>query len=259
MKKRFIFLLIFAGIMIYIFVIEPNMIVIKKDININTEKINGEVRFVQVSDLHMNNYYFFHDIVLEKIKKIKPDFIVYTGDSLRKKTDQDSLNKFFNSLSEISDVYLIYGNWDFQDLNKVNQSYAYHNIHLIEGKSEIVEVRNNKIMITGLPMFYQKEDFENFENLYSLFLTHVPDNVQKHNEIINKADLTLAGHTHGGQVYIPFITKILINKIGNYSEFLKGMHNYKNTKVYINRGLGSWLSLRFLTPPEITIFNLIGE
>ncbi|MGM0641056.1 MAG: metallophosphoesterase [Thermotogota bacterium] len=259
MKKRYLFFLIIAGFLIYIFLIEPNFIIIKKEISINTEKIQGEVKFIQISDLHINNYYFFHDLVLKKIERINPDFIVYTGDSLRKNTDQESLNKFFKLLSEFSEVYVIYGNWDFQDLNKVNQAYAYKKIHLIEGKSEMIEVRNNRIMITGLPMFYKLEYYENYEDLYSLFLTHVPDNIQKNNEIIKNSDLTLAGHTHGGQVFIPFITKLLINKIGNYSEFLKGMHDYKNTKVYINRGLGSWFSLRFLTPPEITIFNLKGE
>lgn len=259
MKKRYILLLIITGLLIYVFIIEPNLIVIKKDIPIFSEKIEGEVRVIQISDLHMSKFYFFHDIVLKKIEKINPDFILYTGDSLRKKTSQEGLNKFFKSLSDIADVYLIYGNWDFQDLNKVNQAYAYQNIHLVEGKSEIIKVRNNRILVTGLPMFYQLENFENYEDLYSIFLTHVPDNIQKHNEIINNSDLTLAGHTHGGQIYIPFLTKLLINKIGNYSEYLKGMHNYEGNKVYINSGLGSWLSLRFLTPPEITIFELTGE
>jgi hypothetical protein len=227
-----------------------------KKVDIFSEKIKEDIKFVQISDLHIKNFYFLHNIILNKIKKIGPDFIVYTGDSLVKNTDQKSLNKFFRELSEISDIYLIYGNWDFQDLNKVDEAYAYENIHLIEGKSEIVEVGDQKVLLTGLPMFYQLENFENFEDLYSIFLTHVPDNAKNHYELIDQSDLILAGHTHGGQIYIPFLTKFLVNKIGNYSEFLRGMHDYNNSKLYINRGLGSWLNVRFLNPPEITIFYL---
>jgi hypothetical protein len=233
--------------------------VFNKNIELSSDKIDKDIKFIQISDLHITKYYFFHEIILDKIENIKPDFILYTGDSLVKNTDLESLDKFFKKLSKIADTYLIYGNWDFQDLKKVNQAYAYENIHLVEGKSEIIEVKNQKIMVTGLPMFYKLPYFENFDNFYSIFLTHVPDNIQKNSDLIDKSDLILAGHTHGGQVYIPFLTKFLVNKIGNYSEFLKGMHQIGNSKVYINRGLGSWLNLRFLTPPEITVFNLKGE
>lgn len=259
MKKRFIFLLIILFLIIYSFIIEPNFIVDRKYVNITSDKISNDVKFIQISDLHMKKYYFFDDIILNKIRKVNPDFILYTGDSLVKNTDQESLNKFFKKLSDIADVYLIYGNWDYQDLKKVNQAYSYENIHLIDGKSEIITVKNTGILLTGLPMFYHFKNFENYDNLYSIFLTHVPDNIKKHNDLIKYSDLILAGHTHGGQIYIPFLTKFLINKIGNYSEYLKGMHKYKNSELYINRGLGSWLSVRFLTPPEITVFNLKGE
>ena len=259
MKKRYLFFLAVLIIILYSFLIEPSFMVLNKKIELSSDRIKEDVKFIQISDLHIKKYYFFHDIILNKIEKIKPDFILYTGDSLVRNTDLESLDKFFRKLSEIADTYLIYGNWDFQDLNKINQAYAYEDIHLVEGKSEIIEVKNQKILITGLPMFYKLPYFENFDDLYSIFLTHVPDNIQKNSDLIDKSDLILAGHTHGGQVYIPFLTKFLVNRIGNYSEFLKGMHKIKNSKVYINRGLGSWLNLRFLTPPEITVFNLKGE
>ncbi|MDK2945873.1 metallophosphoesterase [Geotoga petraea] len=256
MKKRGLIFLVFLLLILYSFFIEPSILIMNKKVDIESEKINEDIKFVQISDLHIKKFYFFHSIILKKIKKIEPDFIVYTGDSLANNSDQKSLEKFFRELSEISDIYVIYGNWDFQDLNEVNKAYAYENIHLIEGKSELVEVKGQKILLTGLPMFYKLENFENFENFYSIFLTHVPDNAKKHIELIDQSDLILAGHTHGGQIYIPFLTKFLVNKIGNYSEFLRGMHDYNNSKLYINRGLGSWLNVRFLNSPEITIFYL---
>ena len=259
MNKRLLFFLVILILITYSFLIEPSFLVLNKKVELSSDKIKEDIKFIQISDLHIKKYYFFHSIILNKIEKINPDFILYTGDSLVKNTDSKSLHKFFRNLSEIADTYLIYGNWDFQDLNKINQAYSYENIHLVEGKSEIIEVKNQKILITGLPMFYKLQHFENFEGFYSIFLTHVPDNIQKNSDLIDKSDLILAGHTHGGQVYIPFLTKFLVNKIGNYSEFLKGMHQIGNSKFYINRGLGSWLNLRFLTPPEITVFNLKGE
>ena len=64
-------------------------------------------------------------------------------------------------------------------------------------------------------------------------------------------DLQLSGHTHGGQ-YIPWNTLV-----GLYQPFLKGLHRYEKTWIYVNSGTGYWgPPMRFGVPSEITLINL---
>jgi predicted MPP superfamily phosphohydrolase len=66
-------------------------------------------------------------------------------------------------------------------------------------------------------------------------------------------DLQISGHTHGGQ-YIPW--NILVEL---YQPFTKGLHRYKRTWIYVNRGTGYWgPPMRLGIPSEITLFTLTG-
>ena len=72
---------------------------------------------------------------------------------------------------------------------------------------------------------------------------------------IRDIDLILTGHTHGGQIRIPFYGPLTtMTEIGR--EYTKGLHRFGQSTLYVSRGFGtSILPVRFLCPPEITVFN----
>lgn len=110
--------------------------------------------------------------------------------------------------------------------------------------------------------------FEGRPNLAAT-LRHVPDDalliMLSHNpdillaEAARRADLLLAGHTHGGQIVLP-----LLGAAHTQSDFLSrkeasGYSQRGKTHIYINRGLGEGIPLRFGAPPQITLITVAGS
>jgi len=91
---------------------------------------------------------------------------------------------------------------------------------------------------------------------FVLLLAHHPD-FSRYAKV-NKIDLQLSGHTHGGQVYLPLVGAPWIHaKTGRLHP--AGLRRYERIFVYINRGLGTiFLPIRFLSPPEITLIKIRG-
>ena len=90
-----------------------------------------------------------------------------------------------------------------------------------------------------------------------LLLSHNPDILQA--PAAHRADLILAGHTHGGQIVLPFLgpahtqTDILSRADASGHVYLG------DTQLYISRGLGEGIPLRFGAPPHITLLTLLPE
>ena len=92
---------------------------------------------------------------------------------------------------------------------------------------------------------------------FSIFLYHYPDLIEDLNNL--NVDLYLCGHTHGGQVAIPFYGAIItFSKYGKKYE--SGMYKVGKTVLYVNRGIGLERSpapqVRFFARPEITVIDI---
>ena len=90
----------------------------------------------------------------------------------------------------------------------------------------------------------------------TLLLSHNPD-ILDHPDI-HQADVVLAGHTHGGQIVLPFL-----GAVHTHSEHLgrreaSGPMQRGNTQVYVNRGLGEGIPLRFGAPPVVAVITLVN-
>ncbi|SHE27653.1 hypothetical protein SAMN02745164_00070 [Marinitoga hydrogenitolerans DSM 16785] len=249
--KRSTFLIII--IVIYAFFIEPFSIK-KNYLNIKIPNLNSKIKIIHITDLHIYKYIFFHDKILNNIKQENPDLILYTGDSIIKNTVKNDLNMFFKALNEISPVYAVYGNWDYYNLNLINDVYNKNNIHLINDNTTSIYFNDFSLKLVGLPIYKKLSYSDTTPASYTIVLEHIPDTILYNKEIFDQANLILAGHTHGGQVYIPFITKYFLKQ---YAFYLRGEMDFSNNKImYINRGLGSWFNLRLFSPPEILIIKL---
>ena len=259
MKRKRKLLILLAVIIIatvYIFFIEPSLIIVVNRIKINRFNSSDVLKIIQISDLHIDYYYFFHDNILSRVLKERPDIILFTGDALTRSSSFGALVEFFSRLSNIAPVYAIYGNWDYYDKEKIDSVYRVCHVGNIEAEQLRLKTKNKKITFTSLPMYESPEQYYFEKEEYNIFLTHVPANVYKFSSFIDNADLILAGHTHGGQINLPFLTRLMLQSHFSKESFIKGMYNEQNYDIYVNSGIGSWFNARLFCPPEITVFEI---
>ena len=90
----------------------------------------------------------------------------------------------------------------------------------------------------------------------NLLLIHEPDLAEEYANY--PIDFIFSGHSHGGQVYIPFYGPIKKNLLSEkYNKGLYDLNNERGTRLYVSSGLGNTkVPFRFLNVPEILLFNL---
>ncbi len=234
---------------------------IVKNIEIEHSK---ELRVVMFTDLHFSKDYDLNDLenVVNKINEQEPDITVFTGDFFDNyKRDENFIDtdEIINQLSLIDGLkFACNGNHDIGG----GAEFLYEGI-LEDGGfnmlvNESVFLEEYGINIVGIDETMFGEPFEGLplllEDSFNLVLLHQPDfsiNIEE------KFDgLVLSGHSHGGQVYVPFLTNMLMPE--GAQNFTKGM--YENVTgdldVYVSSGLGTTMApIRFLNPPEIVVFD----
>jgi len=93
--------------------------------------------------------------------------------------------------------------------------------------------------------------------VFSIMLAHTPDYAFYASPC--QVDLVLSGHTHGGQICLPFIGPLYSNT-KSPRKYIQGFHNLDGTTLYVNRGIGvAWPTLRLFCPPEITCIRIFPE
>jgi len=270
----------FAGILGYSGLIEPVTFTITKSL-IKKENPDTKIRFVQLSDLHLNNINGFHKKLILSVIELKPDFIVITGDSLDTNGNYELLDSFLQLFPHGIPKFAILGNWEHWakfDINQLEIIYKKNNCDLLINRSIVFTFQNKSILITGLDDHTAshpslKIALKNQAPVNNhILLQHSPEFVDmvydesdsfltegaSGTEITNlkdfKFDVMLSGHTHGGQI-APFgIAPITPNGCGRY---IKGWYNECTPKLFVSRGIGtSGIPMRFMSLPEIAFFEM---
>lgn len=237
-------------------------------ITVKTSKIPEEVgrlKIVQISDVHVGLIIREERLknMLDKVKTEDPDILVSTGDLVDGQINSLSgLSELFREINPRYGKFAITGNHEFyaglhQALDFTEragftilrgESLTVGGLINIAGVDDIAGERyglhrkvDEKELLSGLP----KEKF-------TLFLKHRPLIDKNANGFF---DLQLSGHTHKGQLF-PFslITKLYYPADSGCLRLLN------NSYLYVSRGAGTWgPPIRFLSPPEITVIELIHE
>ena len=222
----------------------------------------GRVRLLQISDVHIGMIVGKNRLlqIARKVKEAAPDLLISTGDLLDGQID--SLTECAAILREIRPPYgkvAIMGNHEhFAGLARSLDFMQEAGFIMLRGEAMIAagigiaglddpmgrgfdlyrDVRA-KDLLSGLPA-----------EAFILLLVHQPI-VQK--DVVDRFDLQLSGHTHGGQIF-PFS---LITRI--FFSFHSGFfHLGSRSSLYVSRGTGTWgPPIRFLSPPEITVIDLV--
>jgi len=225
---------------------------------------------MQISDIHIGNRFDWNFIIksFEKASKLKPDFVVYTGDYISYETDTQikQLKEVFQNpvLGQLGTVGIL-GNHDYG--KNWAQNEVANSVVKILKKSGVEMLRNEQKEIAGLNFigfddywatnFKPKKTMKSYKNkMANLVLCHNPDVCDL--DIWNGyKGWILAGHTHGGQVKPPFLNPPML-PVKN-KKYTSGEIDLKDGRtLYINRALGHLWQVRFNVRPEITLFELVN-
>ena len=247
----------------YSYFIEPRWIEVTK-LQIRTSKLSQEsFRIVQISDLHCYKKPLSENSMVEIINKLEPDIIVFTGDAISLPLALPLFKETMNNLKASLGKLAVYGNWETQHWPGLDY-YTGTDIKLLDAETVELSKNNETISVTGLncdkPMLAESICRKLSNDHFNVFLYHYSDlieDIDKYN-----IDLYLCGHTHGGQIALPFYGALItLSKFGKKYE--SGMYSVGNTTLYVNRGIGmdSFPAprLRFFARPEVTVFDIIPE
>lgn len=263
-------ILLFIVIILYARFIEPNLMVVNKN-EFKTEINISPFRMVLFSDTHFGSLYDqkkIEDIVI-KINEQKPDIVVFGGDfldSYYRDKDILDLDYISSKLSLINANYAkiaVFGNHDYGGgAIRIYKDFMEKSGFKVL-KNNSIDIDELNLTIRGLDdyLFGQPDLLLNSlqEDRFNVIVSHEPDVA----DIINleKVNLILSGHSHGGQINIPFITNMILpegaKKYVN-GEYLFG--NKRHTKLFVTKGLGvTKLPYRFLSVPEINVLDINME
>ncbi len=227
---------------------------------------------VQISDFHFQEYTeaSFMEAVVRRVNEANPDLVVLTGDFVSSKP----LPRYFAAkmsyhcaelLSHIDCPlrYAVLGNHDvLVGAHAVTDALLTHGIPVLTNSSVALERDGRRLWLAGT-----QDALEGRPNLGAalpagrnpdqeplILLAHEPDFADY--AVGRQIALVLSGHTHGGQIRIPFLPPLLLPEMG--TKYVEGLFRLRDgMQLHVNRGIGAVnLPFRFRCPPEISVLTL---
>lgn len=215
-----------------------------------------------ISDIHISSLDNTNKII-ELIDGLDYDYCILGGDychGVGENLDlvKQRMSELSKHLLNKSKVFAILGNHDTTELAEYLSSIG---IDLLVNDSAILERDNQKIALVGLDdcHYYQSHDFDTAEenipeDIFKILLCHSPETYKQAH--IRNYDLYLAGHTHGGQICLPFGIALVTNA-SVPRKMIRGIWKHKSLKGFTSTGAGAAkVPVRFFCPPEICIITL---
>ncbi|MCR5261885.1 MAG: metallophosphoesterase [Candidatus Gastranaerophilales bacterium] len=260
-KKRSIIAALLIALM-WCFTIEPNVVVVNK-YKVKDESLKG-IKIVMAGDFHVKPYQAKRlDYVVEKINAQNPDVVLLVGDYVNMHSDYMSypIAKTAEKLSKIyarAGIYTVLGNHDYyKEGKKIKQALEEKGITVLENRCRKIDVGGKTFYIAGIEdlvtAFPNVDRALKFAKEPTILLSHQPDVFPYLNN--DKIHLTLSGHTHGGQVVIPFVGPLIVpSRFG--TKYASGYFEEKGNKMIVTKGIGtSIMPIRFNCMPEIVVIE----
>lgn len=268
--KKFLKMIVLISLVLvcYALFIEKNIIQTKK-ITIKVNDTIPEYKIAFFSDTHFGKYYNQKNIkrIVKKINEQNVDVVIFGGDFFDNYNEDQQLldiNYIIDNLSKINAKYgkfAVYGNHDFGGGARIiyDDIMNLSGFHVLANESIFIDELNTRIIGFEDAIFGQVVyDYYNIKSKnFNIIVSHEPDII----DVINMENdgIMLSGHTHGGQIYIPFITNKILPPFGK--KYKKGIYENmsinQNVLLYVSKGLGTtFIPIRFLNPPEICILSL---
>lgn len=247
------------------------------------------LRLLHISDLHVERFGRREEQLLRMVRAISPDLILLTGDYVNLSYVDDPIaradaRRVLAALSSDSGslapggVYAVLGSppvdrnsaslFDGLDIRLLRDEVVTIDLPVPQDAPHRGEMPSGRLALVGLDCSHDSErDTERLaavfgqapSDAFRVLLYHSPELIPAAHKF--GIDLYLCGHTHGGQVRLPFYGALLTSsELGK--QFEMGYYRLENTHVYVSRGIGmeglGAPRVRFLCPPEIALFSVQG-
>jgi predicted MPP superfamily phosphohydrolase len=233
------------------------------------------IRVAQLSDLHIGPFMPAADIrrCVAMVNQLKPDWVALTGDFITwDASTQAEAVEALRGLKAPLGIWGCLGNhehWaDVED--SITRLFATQGVRILRHENALIQSSGERLNLIGVD-FQSRAPYgppsEHFVSEYlegvaplmlpdtvNLLLSHNPNTFDRAAEL--GIDLSLAGHTHGGQVTLDFISPNL-SPSRLITSYIRGWFQKGQSHLYVNRGIGTiGFPMRFDSPPEITVYEL---
>ncbi len=231
-----------------------------EEINITTPKLaSGRITIAQISDLHLGMMLgdAFLEHVIAKLREIKPDIVVATGDIVDGQGDDlDALARHFQTYTPPLGAYAVIGNHEnYAGLENSLRFLRSAGFTVLRGELATA----GGIVLVGVddPSTQTPDQHAKLDTRKALASVSANDFIVllKHQPVVDSDtpfDLQLSGHIHGGQIF-PFVylTRLVYGVHTGLTELADGR------LLYVSRGAGTWgPPIRLFAPPEITLITI---
>jgi predicted MPP superfamily phosphohydrolase len=240
-----------------------------------SDKIDGQIKLVLVTDLHSCDY---GGELLAAIDAEQPDAVLLCGDIFDDKLPPDNTVEFIRGVSGRYPCRYVSGNHEFWSgkADEFKDILASCGVKVLEGTTDILELPGGNISVSGIDdpdadryasrSAAYAEQLDNIaasvnSGMFTLMMSHRPERIQEFLPL--NFDLVLSGHAHGGQWRIPFILEngLLSPNQGLFPKYTNGEYFFGDTELIVSRGLarGSTAVPRIFNRPELVVITLEPE
>ena len=223
-------------------------------------------RIVHLSDLHLDRIGRRERRMIEQVAEAKPHLILLTGDYMNVREGAVALNEVLGVLKAPYGVVGVEGNWDTKFVTA--EVFQRAGATWLVDDTRLFERDGRKLRLAGQGLTPSRSLQELLpatdDGAYTVFLHHKPDAVDELRKRSpgQRVDLFLCGHTHGGQVCLPFWGAVIT--LGKYhKQYERGLYQVDGVPMYVNRGVGSGGGgiphVRFLARPEVAVIDLVAK
>lgn len=275
-RRKFLATIGLAGLggVTYVRWVEPHWLDVgRHEIHLSRNGGKTPLKVLQLSDFHASpvvSLNFIREAIRLGLKQ-QPDLILLTGDFITHKFDQlEGYVEALAPLAKAAPTFACLGNHDgglwavrgggYEDTEFIRSVLSKANVTLLHNAAQPVHIRDWNLTIVGLGDSWAEEMQP--EAAFSrtptnrgdvtLLMSHNPDT-----KLALKSfawDLMLCGHTHGGQVCLPFIGAPFAPV--RDKNFLGGLYHWDNRWIHVTRGVGNLHGVRFNCRPEVSLLTL---
>ncbi len=244
------------------------------DVALRKKTPRRPIRILHISDIHASKYVaqsYINDAFSLGLSA-EPDLICVTGDFItRRHHERESYVRALRRLSDAAPTFGCIGNHDggwwiaqrtdgFSDPREVMALMEESGIECLYNSSRTIELSGQRIHLAGVADLYSREVLPSqaFKDIPKgtddpvLLLAHNPDTKRLVRPY--EWDLMLSGHTHGGQIAVPFLGAPIVAI--HDRRYARGLNRWLDRWIHTSRGVGNVRGVRFNCRPEVSVLTL---